>query len=184
MRPLRLLPTLLAAIAAWMGTAAASSSAGAASSAAAAESAQSAPVAAGSGMTFVRVWPQWKDTDAFMSISEYFTHKEMTGGWIVLRTHPESRVGFYFLTRLKNAGAKATGTRFVVRMIMPDSPDPRIYQFAAPIPHGSHLFEIGLTGPDWKGSRLHPVAWRVELQDSAGGVLAAKSSYLWEKPDK
>jgi hypothetical protein len=163
MRPLRLLSLLLAAVAVWTGATAA---------------------AEGSGMTLVRVWPQWKDADSFMSISEYFTHQEMTGGWIVLRTHPESRVGFYFLTRLKNAGARAAGTRFVIHLIMPDSPDPRTYVFTTPIPPGSHLFEIGLTGPDWKGSRLHPVAWRVELQDSAGQVLAAKSSYLWEKPGK
>jgi hypothetical protein len=143
-----------------------------------------APAVGATGMTLVRVWPQWKDTDSFMGISEYFTHKEMTGGWIVLRTHPESRVGFYFLTRVKNTRGPATGTRFVIQLILPDSPDPKTYTFPAPVPHGSHLFEIGLTGKDWKGSRLHPVAWLVELQDSSGQVLAAKASYLWEKPGK
>jgi hypothetical protein len=142
------------------------------------------PADGGTGMTMVRVWPQWKEADSFMSISEYFTHKEMTGGWIVLRTHPESRVGFYFLTRVKNRGARAAGTRFVIHLILPSSPDPITYTFPAAVPHGSHLFEIGLTGSDWKGSRLHPVAWQVELQDAAGQVLAAKASYLWEKPGK
>ncbi len=141
-----------------------------------------ASAAADGDMKLVRVWPQWKEEESFMGISEYFTHREADGGWIVLRTHPESRKGFYFLARLKNPGPAAAGDTFVIHLILPDSPDPRTFTFPAAIPHGSHVFEIGLTGKDWTTSKLHPVAWRFEVLNAAGRIVAAKSSYLWEKP--
>ena len=53
-----------------------------------------APLRAGAAdPTFVRVWPQWHDSDSFQSFSEYQTGKELTGKWIVLRSQPEERTG-------------------------------------------------------------------------------------------
>ncbi len=175
MRSLRLPPTLLAAA---VAAAALTPAAGVA----AAES--PAPAAPSTRLHLIRVWPQWRESDSFMGISEYFTGKETTGGWIVVRTHPESRGGFYFVTRLRNSGPTETADRFVLRLILPDSPDPRTFVLPARIPHGSHVFEVGLTGKDWTGPKLHPVAWQFEVQNAAGQVLAAQASFLWSKPGK
>jgi hypothetical protein len=133
-------------------------------------------------ITFTRVWPQYHDDDSFKSFYEYRTGNELTYKWIVLRSHPDDRGGLYFLVRVENPGAPVGGTSFVVRVISPDAIVTRVFSFFADVPHGSHLFEIGLTGKDWPGARVAPVAWEVELQDASGQVLVRQESFLWEKP--
>lgn len=131
--------------------------------------------------TFVRVWPQWHDADSFQSFYEYETSRELTGKWIVLRSQPEERTGLYFLVRLDNPEAEIVGASYVVSVITPDTTDTKTYSFPVNIPPGSQVFEIGLTGRDWAGPHVQPVAWDVELHGADGRVLARKSSFLWEK---
>jgi hypothetical protein len=133
---------------------------------------------------FRRVWPQWHDADAFQSLYEDHTGRELVGNWIVVRSHPEERGGMYFLARIINPGALVTGATFVVRVITPDSLDTRVFNFKADVPGGSHLFELGLTGKDWAGPRVQPVAWEMELRSADGRILDRKTSFLWEKPDR
>ncbi|MBS0632439.1 MAG: hypothetical protein JSS11_11020 [Verrucomicrobia bacterium] len=136
------------------------------------------------GVEFVRVWPAWRDTDSFRRISEYFTGKENTGGEIVLRTHPDSRDGFYFLARLKNPDAALAGAKFVLHLITPEKPETKLFTFPVTVPAGQTVFQLGLTGADWAGPKVHPVAWQLELQSADGKVLASHHSFLWEKPAK
>jgi hypothetical protein len=135
-------------------------------------------------LTFKRVWPEWHDSDSFQSLYEERTGHELTDKWIVLRSQPDRRSGLYFLTRVINPGGEVRGATFVVRVITLESIDTKVYSFPAVVPGGSRLFEIGLTGKDWKGPRAEPVAWEVELDAADGRVLARKYSYLWEKPDR
>jgi hypothetical protein len=135
-------------------------------------------------LTFKRAWPEWHDSDSFQSLYEQQTGHELTGKWIVLRSQPAQRSGLYFLTRVLNPGGDVRGATFVVRVITLESVDTRVYSFPVFVPGGSRLFEIGLTGTDWKGPRAEPVAWEVELDAADGRVLAKKTSYLWEKPDR
>lgn len=133
---------------------------------------------------FVRVWPQWHDADSFQSFYEYHTGRELVGKWKVLRSQPDERAGLYFVTRVKNPGDAVHGATFVIRVISPDATDTRVFNFPAEIPAGSQLFEIGLTGKDWAGARVMPVAWEIELNTADGRLLARKSSFLWEKPGR
>lgn len=136
-------------------------------------------------LTFKRVWPEWHDKDSFQSLYEDRTGHELTGRWIVLRSQPADRGGLYFLTRVENPGGELRGATFVVRVITLESIDTKTYSFPVSVLGGSRLFEIGLTGADWKGgARAAPVAWEVELDGADGRVLARKTSYLWEKPDR
>lgn len=132
---------------------------------------------------FVRVWPAWRDADSFLRISEYFGGSENTGRQTVLRTQLGERSGFYFLTRLDNDGPSIPNTRFELKVILPDSPDPRTYLFATTLPTGRHAFNLGLTGADWPDLKTQPVAWALRLLDADGRELAVKKSFLWEKPD-
>jgi len=132
---------------------------------------------------FVRIWPAWREADSFVRISEYFGGSENTGRQTVLRTRLGERSGFYFLARLDNNGPALAGTRFELKVILPDSPDPRTYLFATAVPAGGHAFNLGLTGADWPDKKTQPVAWQLRLLDTAGGELAVKKSFLWEKPD-
>jgi hypothetical protein len=141
-----------------------------------------APAARAGDVRFKRVWPQWHDADSFTSFSEDRTGRELTGNWVVLRSVPSQRGGLYFMTRVENKGPAVPGSTFVIQVISPESTDTRSFSFAADIPAGSRLFEIGLTGKDWAGPRTQAVAWTVELHGPDGSVLAKKSSFLWEKP--
>jgi hypothetical protein len=132
-------------------------------------------------ISFVRVWPRWRTTDFFMRISEYFGAPEDPGGRILLRTHPGDRTGCYFLARVRNRGAAESGARFVLSVITPDKPEPRVYVFSSDIPAGEPVFEIGLTGADWPARKVRPVAWQLELRAADGAVLATSKSFLWSK---
>jgi len=142
-----------------------------------------APISRAADISFVRVWPEWREADSFMSISEYITGREATGGWTIFRTHKDSRTGFYFLARIRNPGPEARGGTLFLQVITPDSAFPKVFSFPADIPKGEHVFELGLTDGDWRGKRVHPVAWKVELRDPGGRTLAGKASFLWEKPE-
>jgi hypothetical protein len=133
-------------------------------------------------LRFLRVWPLWLTADSFQSYYEYHTGRELIGKWIVMRSQPEERTGLYFLARVDNRRAIERGATFVVRVISPDDPQTRVFNFPATIKAGSWLYEIGLTGKDWALGHVYPVAWDVELQTADGAVAAKTASFLWEKP--
>lgn len=133
------------------------------------------------GVEFVRVWPGWRDEESFVRISEYFTYRENTGRETVLRTQPDARAGFYFLTRTKTDAA-ISGATFKLEIVSPGNPQPRVYSFSADIPRGSRVFQIGVTGSDWPDEDTYPVAWRVTLSGSDGTVLTSAQSFLWSNP--
>ena len=133
-------------------------------------------------VSFVRVWPGYRSADSFERISEYFTGEENTGGQTVLRSRPAERAGFYFLARLKNAGPAVAGATFELDVITPASAAPRTFTFTAGLPAGEHVFNLGLTGADWPGAKVQPVAWKLTVLAPGGAELARAQSYLWEKP--
>jgi hypothetical protein len=137
-----------------------------------------------SEIEFVRVWPGWRDAASFERISEYFTGQENTGREVVLRTHPNQRDGFYYLVRVKNSGAEQTGAKFVLHVIMPSGPEPKVLTFNTTVPSRAKVFQLGLTGADWPNSETHPVAWLLELKSADDQLLASAQSFLWEKPTK
>lgn len=132
---------------------------------------------------FTRIWPAWRDTASFVRISEYFGGKENSGRQTMLRTRPDNRDGYYFLTRVKNDGGAKPEVRFVLEIITPASPVPKTYTFPAELPARSHVFNLGLTGDDWAGEDVHPVAWRLRLLTADDRELAAEQSFLWRMPD-
>lgn len=140
--------------------------------------------AVASDVAFVRVWPQWRNADAFDRIKEYFGGGENDGREMVVRTHAEQRAGLYFLVRVKTAAA-LPNAKFALEIIRPDSPDPKTFTFPASIPPKGGVVELGLTDGDWPGGReAHPVAWKITLQDNSGRAVASEQSFLWEKPAK
>ena len=107
------------------------------------------------------------------------------GKWIVLRSQPDERGGLYFVARVENPGRG--DPRGDVRRAGDRPRGDRhqgLHASRRASRSGSQLFEIGLTGTDWAGPRVLPVAWEVELQAADGEVIARKVSYLWEKPDR
>jgi len=135
-----------------------------------------------SEVEFVRVWPGWRDADFFSRISEYFTDRENTSGRVVVRTHPATRAGFYFLARVRHPAVGLAGAQFVLRIVTRSNPEPRTYSFPVDRPPGIDVFELGLTGSDWPSKSIHPVAWDLDLVAADGRTLAHRQSFLWSKP--
>lgn len=131
---------------------------------------------------FVRVWPGWRDAASFKRITEYFGGKEDTGGQTMLRTQAGDRSGFYFLVRTRSAASAPTPVHFVLSVILPSAPATHAYTFNTVLPSGSHVFNLGLTGPDWPGPKVHPVAWQVRLLTADGRELTEQASFLWGEP--
>lgn len=146
-----------------------------------AASSLAAEVRAAAEVRVVRVFTGWRDAGSFKRISEYFTGRENTGGEIVLRTQPAARGGYYFLVRTDNDGP-AREIRFRLEVVTPGATEPRHFEFAARLPAGTQVYQLGLTGSDWAASTISPMAWKLELIDAAGQPLALEKSYLWEKP--
>jgi hypothetical protein len=138
--------------------------------------------ASASDLSFVRVWPGWQEADAFHRISEYFTDRINPGVRIILRTHADARSGFYFLVRVKNPGSLVPGVKFVVRVIVPASQTPETFTFPTDVPAGGKVYQLGLTGADWPGPKVFPVAWKLDLLDANDQVLATQQSFLWAQP--
>jgi hypothetical protein len=135
-------------------------------------------------LRIIRVWPDYRTTQSFVSISEYFSGQESPPhNQTILRSQPGERAGFYFLTRLANRGSAVTGAKIELDVISPRAPEAVSYTFPINIPHGQHVYQVGLTGTDWPVPNEHPVAWRVLILDTAGNTLLSKQSYLWSKPD-
>jgi len=145
-----------------------------------------APLAAARAgdVEFIRIWSDWRTAESFERISEYFTGHENTGSEIVRRSQPDKRAGFYFLVRLANHGAAQPAAKLVLSLIKPDSPLVRVFTFPTPIAAGESVFELGLTGADWPGPKVHPVAWKLEVIATDGTLLAVHKSFLWEKPSQ
>ena len=145
-----------------------------------ASAAATAPVADHS-VGIVRVLHGWREAASFKRISEYFNGRENTGGEVVLRTHADQRTGYYFLVRLANPGAERA-VRVHLLIINPESATPLEYNFPTSLPSRETILNLGLTGADWAGAKVNPVAWKLEILNQAGHLLATEQSYLWEKP--
>ena len=141
---------------------------------------------AAADLTAVRVWPAYRTADSFERISEFFNGQENSSGQTLVRSQPNIRDGFYFLTRIKNTGPAIMDVRIEVSVIMPASPEPRrITRFAATtVPTGNHVFQIGLTGTDWPDAQVQPVAWQIRILDTEGRELLREQSFLWSQPAK
>lgn len=139
-----------------------------------------APVFA-ADVSFVRVWPEYREAGSFKRIAEYFGGGESTRGQTILRTRADDRGGYYFLTRLKSPQARP-GSMLVVQAIRPGQSEPDVHFFPADLPKGSRAFLLGLTGEDWPDGDIAPLAWQIRVLAADGAELARQQSFLWEQP--
>lgn len=121
---------------------------------------------------------------AFKRISEYFKGEENTGGNIILRSHPETREGYYFIVSLKGAAAQfPANSKVLLHTIENVAPRPTTLSFDLPAsPANAKEIWIGLTQDKAPKQRDEIVAWKIEIVDEAGNQLAAKQSFLWSMP--
>lgn len=128
----------------------------------------------------VRVWPEYRSEDSFVRIAEYFGGKE-SASEIIVRSQPDSRAGYYFLTRFKAAEA-IPGAILTIEYFVPGDELARVQFFTVDVEKGSRAILAGLTGSDWAGAKAAPTAWRLRLLGPSGEELARQQSFLWSLP--
>ena len=99
----------------------------------------------------------------------------------VVATRPDDPQGQYFIARL---GETREGSPVTARMTLytSASKDPRVHNWSLSGERLDNWLYLGITGEDWAGEAIQPLAWKIELLDSAGTVLADWKSFLWEMP--
>jgi hypothetical protein len=135
-------------------------------------------------LEIVRVFAGWRSTDSFLRLSQYFGASENMRNARVQRSQPAEHAGYYWLVRVKNHNAAVAGAKFELKVISPASAEEQTFVFAANIPSGSFVYELGLTGSDWPGAKARPDAWHLSLLAADGTTLLARESFLWELPVK
>jgi hypothetical protein len=128
----------------------------------------------------VRVWPEYRAGDSFTRIAEYFGGKEKAPE-LAVRSQPESRDGYYFLTRFKSTEA-LPGSILALEYVLPGEELARVQFFPVDLAKGSRAILAGLTGSDWPGAKVAPTAWRLRLLGPAGTEIAREQSFLWSLP--
>lgn len=130
----------------------------------------------------------YKGENAFKRIAEYFGYGEQTGNKVLLRTQPGERAGLYFVLHLSDpADTLPGGSKFILSAVFPDSPSEKDFSFPLPESHTDYcVVWLGLTGKDVPMDEEAPVAWRIQITDGLGTILAEKASFLWryEHPDE
>lgn len=124
----------------------------------------------------------WTAND-FLRVPEYFTGREYFGKQVIVRTD-KARAGLYFVLELNQSLAKLPeNSSVLIRVIRSDHPEAKLYKLKVPreTTERSEVL-LGITGNDWNSPEIKPVAWRIELQDKAGKLIASKQSFLWGHP--
>lgn len=121
--------------------------------------------------------------DAFLRIPEFFSGAEYEGIKVYCRSSDASRAGFYIVVKVSGSVAKIpTQMLWSLDWVMPHVPRPRTKQIPIENPNifGKEVF-IGLTGKDWSGQSVQPLAWCLKLLDGEGREIAQNQSFLWSK---
>ena len=117
-------------------------------------------------------------------ISEFFTGREPVRGVIILRSQKDKRAGQYFIITLdKKARDLPPGTKLELKVITTESTEPRSYNLVLDETDSkSRQIYAGLTGSDWAGQNVRPLAWKISIVDASGQILAVTESFLWRYP--
>ena len=122
-------------------------------------------------------------TNDFRRLPELFTGVEYTGNKIFVRSTPEVRSGYYFIVIVKGEIIDiAQKYHWEISWVSSSNPELICKHFPQNNADffGKEIF-IGLTGNDWPGESVYPLAWRIRLLDEQSSTLAESKSFLWEK---
>lgn len=119
-----------------------------------------------------------RDTDSFKRISEHFSGKEDPGRYVIARTDPSQRDGYYIALKLEASDQPEKADKVRLRFVRPGSQEIETKTLTiGPIKKDRAL--IGMTDDVWGTTSAIPTAWKIEFLDGAGAVIATSQSFLW-----
>ena len=129
------------------------------------------------------VHPRYEHENTFKRIGEYLGGKEHYSNRIVMRTQNDSRGGFYWVIyRGRDRVELPKGGKFVLEYYPQASGTSKKHEYAIAERSDIRTIYLGITGNDWPSTKAKPLAWRIQLLDAKGKLLASEQSYLWEFP--
>ena len=129
------------------------------------------------------VHSRYEQPETFKRIGEYLGGKEHYNHRIVMRTQNDSRGGYYWIIRRsRHRGVIPAGGKFVLEYYPAKSGTAIKHEYAVAESSAERTIYLGVTGGDWPSEGAKPLAWRIQLLDADGKVLAGEQSYLWEFP--
>jgi hypothetical protein len=141
-----------------------------------------AALSSASAVSIETAHTRWYEAGDIRPITGYFG--AALGGQrfrAVIASQPEQPAGQYFIVRLKDwQSAAIAGARMT--LYASDSKEPAIREWEFGTRPLHNWLYLGLTGTDWPDAAVQPLAWRIELIDADGRVLAEWKSFLWEMP--
>lgn len=104
------------------------------------------------------------------------------GSDVVILSDRASRIGYYFWINLGIDPPAGSSVR--IEYVDKENLPPTVRTYALARNPGGLFGEIvvGLTGPDARTPKWHPIAWRVSIISPEGKTLASKRSFLWGAP--
>ncbi|MBN2068343.1 MAG: hypothetical protein JW739_01780 [Opitutales bacterium] len=123
------------------------------------------------------------EVEDFQRLTEFFTGEEVAGDRLILRTDPEERAGMYVVATLDSSvSSLPSGSTAELQVLFENTREitTLAFPFPASRPQSKHLL-VGITGSTWE-DEAKVIAWRLQLKDAAGTVLAEHKSFLWEMP--
>jgi len=119
-----------------------------------------------------------RDADSFKRISEYLSGEEDPGRYVIARTDPSQRDGYYIALKLETSDQPNKADKVRLYFVRPGSQDIETKTLTiGPINKNRAL--IGMTDDIWGTTRAIPTAWKIEFLDSAGAIISSSQSFLW-----
>lgn len=137
-----------------------------------------------SAATIEVAYSEYRETGSFQRIQEFFTGREAPGNRTIIRTDVENRDGQYFLINLTRGVARSEVYKVEVEVITTSSKNVQRFEFLladAVRIRGSWIY-CGITGADWEGRNVRPLAWVVRLKDRQGRLLDEWESFVQRMP--
>lgn len=141
-----------------------------------------APASLVPGLTIETAYTRYYEEGDIRPIGQYFGGQLAGQGFrTVIASQPDSPGGQYFIAQLRDT---RTGQAGSARMTLytTESKDPFTWSWDLSGIALDRWIYLGLTGSDWPEEAVQPLAWHIELLDSAGKVVAEWKSFLWGQP--
>ena len=121
------------------------------------------------------------DAGELQTLSAYFSSTFTSRGRVIVRTDETAVEGLYFQLLLEEELDQwPNELTLKVWYWEPDDLEATQRELElTPAELSTREVWIGLTGDDWPDPDAIPVAWKVEIEDRSGGMIADWKSFLW-----
>ena len=121
------------------------------------------------------------EQDSTRSIWEVLTGKEFWHGRLFIRTDNSDRTGYYFFVMFETYTKDILAGDEILLYVQP-SKSHNVEKFSFKVPSDTTLLRevaLGVTGKDAARIDDKILAWKIEVKDRQGNIIAQKQSWLW-----